>query len=65
MFKQIKELLITKTFTSTELELIENSIMKNINQIKQNNDWVSSSNNQIETLEAIIGKLNNDEVPNN
>jgi hypothetical protein len=65
MFKQIKELPITKTFTSTELELIENSIMKNINQIKQNNDWVSSSNNEIETLEAIIGKLNNDEVPNN
>jgi hypothetical protein len=65
MFKQIKELPITKTFTSTELELIENSIMKNINQIKQNNDWVSSSNNQIETLEAILGKLNNDEVPNN
>jgi hypothetical protein len=65
MFKQIKELPITKTFTSTELELIENSIIKNINQIKQNNDWVSSSNNEIETLEAIIGKLNNDEVPNN
>jgi hypothetical protein len=65
MFKQIKELPITKTFTSTELELIENSIMKNINQIKQNNDWVSSSNNQIETLEAILGKLNNDEIPNN
>jgi hypothetical protein len=65
MFKQIKELPITKTFTSTELELIENSIMKNINQIKQNKDWVSSSNNQIETLEAILGKLNNDEVPNN
>jgi hypothetical protein len=65
MFKQIKELPITKTFTSTELELIENSIMKNINQIKQNNDWVSSSNNQIEILEAILGKLNNDEVPNN
>ena len=65
MFKQIKELSITKTFTSTELELIENSIMKNINQIKQNNDWVSSSNNQIEILEAILGKLNNDEVPNN
>jgi hypothetical protein len=65
MFKQIKELPITKTFTSTELELIENSIMKNINQIKQNNDWVSTSNNQIETLEAILGKLNNDEVPNN
>ena len=65
MFKQIKELPITKTFTSTELELIENSIMKNINQIKQNNDWVSSSNNEIETLEAILGKLNNDEVPNN
>jgi len=65
MFKQIKELPITKTFTSTELELIENSIMKNINQIKQNNDWVSSSNNQIEILEAILGKLNNDEAPNN
>jgi hypothetical protein len=65
MFKQIKELPITKTFTSTELELIENSIMKNINQIKQNNDWVSSSNNEIEILEAILGKLNNDEVPNN
>lgn len=65
MFKQIKELPITKTFTSTELELIENSIMKNINQIKQNNDWVSSSNNEVETLEAILGKLNNDEVPNN
>ena len=65
MFKQIKELPITKTFTSIELELIENSIMKNINQIKQNNDWVSSSNNQIEILEAILGKLNNDEVPNN
>ena len=65
MFKQIKELPITKTFTSTELELIENSIMKNINQIKQNNDWVSSPNNQIEILEAILGKLNNDEVPNN
>jgi|LakMenEpi03Aug12_release.lakeMendotaPanAssembly.Ray.scaffolds.fasta_scaffold4495535_1 hypothetical protein len=65
MFKQIKELPITKTFTSTELELIENSIMKNINQIKQNKDWVSSSNNQIETLEAILGKLNNDEIPNN
>jgi len=65
MFKQIKELPITKTFTSTELELIENSIMKNINQIKQNKDWVSSSNNQVETLEAILGKLNNDEIPNN
>jgi hypothetical protein len=65
MFKQIKELPITKTFTSTEVELIENSIMKNINQIKQNKDWVSSSNNQIETLEAILGKLNNDEIPNN
>ena len=65
MFKQIKELPITKTFTSTELELIENSIMKNINQIKQNNDWVSSSNNEVETLEAVLGKLNNDEVPNN
>jgi hypothetical protein len=39
--------------------------MKNINQIKQNKDWVSSSNNQIETLEAILGKLNNDEIPNN
>ena len=65
MFKQIKELPITKTFTSSELELIENSIMKNINQIKQNNDWVSSSNNEVETLEAILGKLNNDEVPNN
>jgi hypothetical protein len=65
MFKQIKELPITKTFTLTELELIENSIMKNINQIKQNNDWVSSSNNEIEILEVILGKLNNEEVPNN
>jgi hypothetical protein len=39
--------------------------MKNINQIKQNNDWVSSSNNEIEILEVILGKLNNEEVPNN